>query len=483
MGLGRHGYDGAVDILFAVAEHHFVFYQVGHGILHFASALQFLQLDAVGREPLAVRMGSGKALLDFSVIIDFAFLGVNQQNLAGLQTPLLGNLCGVEVHDTNLTGHYHHVVLGDGVTGGAQTVAVEHTAGIAAVAEEQGCRTVPRLHQDGVVFVESLEVFGDGVLVVETFGHEHRHGVGQTHAAHDHELQHVVQRSGVAHARLHDGAERSNVSERFGGEHRLASLHPGAVAADGVDFAVVSQETERLSQSPGRERVGGEAGVNHCQSAGEVGLRQVREVFSQLHRREHTFIYNGTRGQGAAIEILVADLAFRFLSDDIEFALQGVALRSGDEELFDVRFALSCLSAEDVRIDGHGSEVHQRESLSFCLFHDDAQNRLLPFGVFGQEDESGTIASLFGNGDSLQEDEFVGNLKHDARSVTGFLVGTFRSAVLHVFQHLERVVHQFVAFASVNVDNHAYTAGIVFVVGAIESPARSIFYGHKACVS
>ena len=127
--------------------------------------------------------------------------------------------------------------------------------------------------------------------------------------------------------------------------------------------------------------------------------------------------------------------------------------------------------------------MHQREPLSFCLFHDDAQNRLLPFGVFGQEDESGTIASLFGNGDSLQEDEFVGNLKHDARSVTGFLVGTFRSAVLHVFQHLERVVHQFVAFASVNVDNHAYTAGIVFVVGAIESPARSIFYGHKACVS
>ena len=205
LGLGRHGYDGAVDILFAIAEHHFVFYQVGHGILHLASALQFLQLDAVGREPLAVRMGSGKALLDFSVIIDLAFLGVNQQNLAGLQTALLGNLSGVEVHDTHLTGHYHHVVLGDGVTGGAQTVAVEHTAGISAVAEKQGCRTVPRLHQDGVVFVESLEVFGDGVLVVEALGHHHAHGMGQGETAHDKELEHVVEAGRVAHARLHDG--------------------------------------------------------------------------------------------------------------------------------------------------------------------------------------------------------------------------------------------------------------------------------------
>ncbi len=85
-----------------------------------------------------------EAFLYLSVVVDFAFLGIDEQNLARLQTSFLGNLCGVEIHNAHLRRHHHGVVLGYGVARRAQTVAVEHTAGIAAIAEKESGRAVPR---------------------------------------------------------------------------------------------------------------------------------------------------------------------------------------------------------------------------------------------------------------------------------------------------------------------------------------------------
>ena len=118
-------------------------------------------------------------LLDFSVIIYLAFLRVDEQNLSGLQTSLAHHVARFEVHHTHFTCHDHHTTLGYGVAAGTQTVSVQHAAGKASVAEEQGSGTIPRLHQDGVILVERLQVFADGVLVVETLWHENRHRLRQ----------------------------------------------------------------------------------------------------------------------------------------------------------------------------------------------------------------------------------------------------------------------------------------------------------------
>ena len=40
------------------------------------------------------------------------------------------------------------------------------------------------------------------------------------------------------------------------------AFHPICIAADGVNFTVVGNVTEWLGQLPGREGVGGEAGMN-----------------------------------------------------------------------------------------------------------------------------------------------------------------------------------------------------------------------------
>ena len=148
----------------------------------FATAFQFVQLDAVAGQPSAVWFGFGKLFLQFAVIIYFAFLGVYKQYLARLQASFFLDVSRLEIHHADFAGHYHHAALRNQVACRAQSVSVEHAACIAPVAEKQCRRSVPRLHQDGVVFIESFQIFADGILFVEGFRYEHGHGMGQAQA-------------------------------------------------------------------------------------------------------------------------------------------------------------------------------------------------------------------------------------------------------------------------------------------------------------
>ncbi len=251
-----HRDDGTVDVLLSIAELDEPPLQMVHAVLHVATALQLLQLHAVLAEPLAVGMGLGQLGLDLAVVVDAALLRVDEQDLARLQSAFADHVARLEIHHAHFRGHHHHTLLRDGIARGAQTVAVEHAARIASVAEEQGGGSVPRLHQYRVVFVEGLQVFADGVLVIKTLRHEDGHGLRQRHAAHDEELKDVVERGRVRHALLDDGRDVADVAQRLARQHALAGLHPASVAADGVDFAVVSQQAEGLGQRPCGECVG-----------------------------------------------------------------------------------------------------------------------------------------------------------------------------------------------------------------------------------
>ena len=177
--LGSHRNNGTVDVFLAKTELQFLASEVFHSVFHFSSAAQLFQFNTVGVQPLAVRMLLSQALLDFAIIVNLAFLGINQENLTRLQASLLGNLGWVEIHHTYLRCDYHHIVLGDGIACRAQTVSIEHTTGITAIAEEQGGRAIPWLHQDRVILIKSLQILRDRVLVVEALWHHHSHGVRQ----------------------------------------------------------------------------------------------------------------------------------------------------------------------------------------------------------------------------------------------------------------------------------------------------------------
>ena len=151
-----HGNNRGFDILGTISKHHLPTQQIGYGVFHMPSRLQLLQLNAVGVQPLAVRMFARQLLLYLAIIVDSSLLCVDEQNLSRHQPPLLCHLGRVEVHHAYLRCNHHHVVLCDGIASRTQTVPVEHAAGKPSVAEQQSGRTVPRFHQYRVVFVESL---------------------------------------------------------------------------------------------------------------------------------------------------------------------------------------------------------------------------------------------------------------------------------------------------------------------------------------
>ena len=97
---------------------------------------------------------------------------------------------------------------------------------------------------------------------------------------------------------------------------------------------------------------------------------------------------------------------------------------------------------------------------------------------FWQKDETCPVFPFFGDGYSLQKNEFVRNLEHDSRSVTCLVVSAFSPSVLHVFQHFQGGVHQFVGFVSVDVHEHAHSACVMFVACIIQTVSKRGVHGH-----
>ena len=112
--------------------------------------------------------------------------------------------------------------------------------------------------------------------------------------------------------------------------------------------------------------------------------------------------------------------------------------------------------------------MHQLHAFALDFFNHDRQDFLLLLFFFGQKHQAGAVKSFFGDGNALQQDEFMGYLQHDASAVAS-LVACLGTPVLHVFQHAQGLIHQFVTFAAVYVHHHAHAAGVMLHICSVES--------------
>ena len=112
-----HRSDDALDVFPRIAESTELPPVVRHSIVHAAAAFQRIQLDAVGRQPLTVGTGRSKLFFQRAVVIDLSLLRVDHQYLARLQAAFLLDGLRVEIDDTGLAGHHHHVILRNQITG------------------------------------------------------------------------------------------------------------------------------------------------------------------------------------------------------------------------------------------------------------------------------------------------------------------------------------------------------------------------------
>lgn len=76
----------------------------------------------------------------------------------------------------------------------------------------------------------------------------------------------------------------------------------------------------------------------------------------------------------------------------------------------------------------------------------------------------------------------MGNLKQDSRSVTRFSISPFSSAMTKVFEDLQGVVNEFVAFVSVDIHYHTHPTSVVLMGGIVQSISHLLLHLNRILV-
>ena len=224
------------------------------GGLHALRAGQIVERDLIFLQPLPVRLPRRQLLLHLLVGDQALLLGIHQQHAAGREPALHAHFFRLHRKHAGFRGHDHQAAVGDQIAAGAQAVAVELGADDAAIGEGHVGGPIPRLHERGVIFVESLDVLGHGRIVLPSLGDQHGHHVRQAAARQRQQLHGVVEHRRIAAAGRDDGQELLDVvAEERRGQHGLPRVHPVDIAAQRIDLAVVADVAIGVRQLPARE--------------------------------------------------------------------------------------------------------------------------------------------------------------------------------------------------------------------------------------
>ncbi len=300
---------------------------------------QLVQAHLVGSEPIGVGVLRRQLGLDLLVLDQAALSRVDQEHAARLEAPLAHDPIRRDVEHPDLARQHHQPVVGHPVARRPKPVAVEHRAHHGAVGEGDGGRTVPRLHQGGVVAVEGASFFVHRGVVLPRLGDHHEHRVWEGAAPEVHQLEHFVEAGRVARPRRAHRVDPGEVAgDQRGLEQRLPGPHPVSVAGQRVDLPVVGQVPVRVREGPAGEGVGGEAGVDQREARLEGGVAKVAEELSELLGGEHAFVDEGACREGREVEAV--DCALRPLAQHERPAFQrhqvaGRTSRGCEEHLLD----------------------------------------------------------------------------------------------------------------------------------------------------
>jgi hypothetical protein len=312
----------------------------------------------------------------------------------------------------------------------------------------------------------------------------HEDRVGQGAAVHDEELEHVVERRGVAATLTDDGEDLLQiVAQKLRAAERLTGPHPVDVASEGVDLAVVRHVAIWMSQWPRRERVGAEALVHEGEGGLHRGIGQVGVHLLDLVRAEHALVDERVRAEARDVEELPlrrvqrVDRRLDTLAQDVEAALERGAIgdprAAAHEHLADVGLHGARGRSQVRAVRGDFAPAEEALSLLGHDALDDGPDLLALHRIAGKEHESGAILARRGKRDAegraLTTEERVGHLDEDAGPVTGVDLASARAAVQEVDERLEALADDGVRLEALDVDHESDTAGIVLVAGVVET--------------
>ena len=264
----------------------------------------------------------------------------------------------------------------------------------------------------------------------------------------------------------------------------LTCKHLIGVSADRVDLTVMYDETVRMCSLPAWIRVRTETGMYHCNGRLVILALKIAKEGTELSYQEHTFVYDGTAVHGNYVSIIIT--LFKFTTCDVKHTVKGKTffhiLRFFNKCLHNARHALFRFMTKNLREDRYCTPS---KKLQAFFFHDDLEH-LLCLGTFDLllwEKELGyTVFSLsadikaFFFTDLLKK--FVGDLKKDTDTITGFSFCILTSTMLKILYDLKSIGNCIMCFLSFYINNGSDTAVIMFKFRAVEALLLICYFSH-----
>ena len=173
----------------------------GHLIVWFlvcrTAQRQVGDFDCLGVQPGAEGLLGGIAVAQLVVPDDTSLIRVNHQHLSRSQTSSLQDDRRVDVNGAYLACQDEAVVAGHVVAGGTQAVSVKRGTHAHAVREGYRGRSVPRLHQHGLVGVIATSCVRELCVAFPRFRNHEGNGSCEVSSVHHEKLEHVVQNGRV----------------------------------------------------------------------------------------------------------------------------------------------------------------------------------------------------------------------------------------------------------------------------------------------
>ena len=429
------------------------------------------------------------------VVVDDAPAGkIDLEHLARPQTAARQDVLGAHLDGAHLACQHKATVARHIIAGGTQAVTVEGGAQGTAIGKGDSGRTVPRLHEHGLVGVVGAALLTQAVVVVPRLGQQHGRGTRERTAVHDQKLEHVVQNRGVGTLAVDDRHHALKVVL----QHRavqvgLAGADPVDVALEGVDLAVMDDKAVGVRALPAGRGVGGVARVDERHGRLDGGVVEVDEEAAHLRGDQHALVHDGARAHRAHVEDLVAQgklgvgLLFDGAAAHVQATLEGIAggrvVGAAQEGLQDSGHAGAGRLAQVVRVDGHLAPKEQRHAGLGAALLKHAAGILYALVVLREEQHCHAIVALCRQNLaallSLFTEKVMRNLEQDASAVAGVLLESRAAAVLQVDQNGQCIVQNLVMALTVDIGKRADATCIVVEFGAIKALLLSGICLHR----
>ncbi len=382
-----------------------------------------------------------RAGLGLGVLEDRAAAGLDQQQLARSESSAPDRVLRGEGDRPGLGRNGDKTITRDRERRRSKAVAIDHRADPNAVREDDRGGAVPWGEESGGPTPQRRDVRMRRASQGQRLGDRGQEGGGQVPAGGHQEFEPLVERERVGAARREKRPGRQKLGrDRLRAAIARAAADLLAIAADGVDLAVVGDEPERLGEAPHGMRVGRVALVEDGVRDGQR-LPQVREQLRQPGARDEALVdqrparrrwHRHVRQCGRAL----ADRRLEAAASDDQPPLEGIVGgrvssvidRTGDDRLREPGARRSRRRAERGRVERHDPPACDGQAARLEDLLDQPPAASLGRAATWQEDRDDRgLRCREIAGEECQEGAV--QREGDARAIARFAIGPERTAV------------------------------------------------------